>query len=110
MIPDKLYFSIGEVAKLANVKPHVLRFWEQEFPNLLPKKDESGRRIYRKKDVELVLDIRRLLYDEKFTLAGARRVLMGGGGESVPEDARTAMRHDLELALALLKEAGPVSN
>src|SRR5205085_10254658 len=74
-IPDKLYFRIGEVAKLAGIKPYVLRFWETEFGGLGPKKSGSGHRLYRRKDVELVLEIKRLLYDKRFTIEGARKVL-----------------------------------
>jgi DNA-binding transcriptional MerR regulator len=74
-IPNKLYFRIGEVAKLAGIKPYVLRFWEQEFNGLGPKKSGTGHRLYRRKDVELVLEIKRLLYEKRFTIEGARKVL-----------------------------------
>jgi len=74
-IPNKLYFRIGEVAKLAGIKPYVLRFWESEFPVLGPKKSGTGHRLYRRKDVELVLEIKRLLYEKRFTIEGARKVL-----------------------------------
>src|SRR4051795_1662311 len=74
-IPDKLYFRIGEVAKLAGIKPYVLRFWESEFPSLGPKKSGTGHRLYRRKDVEQVLEIKRLLYEKRFTIEGARKFL-----------------------------------
>lgn len=74
-IPDKLYFRIGEVARLAGIKPYVLRFWETEFPMLGPKKSGTGHRLYRRKEVELVLEIKRLLYEKRFTIEGARRFL-----------------------------------
>ena len=74
-IPDKLYFRIGEVARLAGIKPYVLRFWETEFPGLGPKKSGTGHRLYRRKDVELVLEIKRLLYEKRFTIEGARKTL-----------------------------------
>jgi DNA-binding transcriptional MerR regulator len=74
-IPDKLYFRIGEVAKLAGIKPYVLRFWEAEFPSLGPKKSDTGHRLYRRKDVEQVLEIKRLLYGQRFTIEGARKFL-----------------------------------
>lgn len=74
-IPDKLYFRIGDVARLANIKPYVLRFWETEFPALGPKKSGTGHRLYRRKDVEMVLEIKRLLYQERFTIEGARKFL-----------------------------------
>lgn len=71
-IPDKLYFRIGEVAQLAGVEPYVLRFWETEFPQLAPKKSGSGHRLYRRKEVEMVLEVKRLLYEKRFTIEGAR--------------------------------------
>jgi DNA-binding transcriptional MerR regulator len=74
-IPDKLYFRIGEVARLAAIKPYVLRFWETEFPSLGPKKSGTGHRLYRRKEVELVLEIKRLLYEKRFTIEGARKFL-----------------------------------
>ena len=74
-IPDKLYFRIGEVARLAGIKPYVLRFWETEFPGLGPRKSGTGHRLYRRKDVELVLEIKRLLYDKRYTIEGARKFL-----------------------------------
>lgn len=67
------FFRIGEVARLAGVEPYVLRFWETEFPMLRPTKSQTGQRLYRRSDVEIVLQIRTLLYDEGFTIAGARK-------------------------------------
>src|SRR2546421_4356539 len=74
-IPNKLYFRIGEVSRLAGIKPYVLRFWESEFHGIGPKKSGTGHRLYRRKDVELVLEIKRLLYDKRFTIEGARKIL-----------------------------------
>jgi DNA-binding transcriptional MerR regulator len=74
-IPDKLYFKIGEVAKLAEVPAHVLRYWESEFPNIRPKRANSQQRLYRYQDVELVLKIKTLLHDQGYTIAGARKFL-----------------------------------
>ena len=74
-IPEKLFFRIGEVCDLIKVQPHVLRYWETEFPMLAPQKNRAGQRVYRRKDVEMVLRIRNLLYEEKFTIAGAKRKL-----------------------------------
>ena len=75
VIPDKLYFRIGEVARLCGVEAYVLRFWESEFPQLRPNKSGTGQRLYRKRDVELAMRVRRLLHDEGYTIAGARQVL-----------------------------------
>jgi DNA-binding transcriptional MerR regulator len=74
-IPDKLYFRIGEVSRLAGVKPYVLRYWETEFSAISPKKSGTGHRLYRRKDVELVLEIKRLLYEKRYTIEGARKAL-----------------------------------
>jgi DNA-binding transcriptional MerR regulator len=87
-IPDKLYFRIGEVSRLAGIKPHVLRFWESEFPGLGPKKSSTGQRQFRRKDVELVLEIKRLLYEKRFTIEGARKYLETRG--KTPQAAAAA--------------------
>jgi len=75
LIPDKLYFRIGEVSRLCGLPSYVLRFWETEFPQLKPSKSSTGQRMYRKLDVESVLRIKKLLYEEGFTIAGARQAL-----------------------------------
>lgn len=75
-IPDKLYFRIGEVAGLVGVEPYVLRYWETEFSGLTPKKSGTGHRLYRRKDVELLLRIKHLLYQKRFTIEGARQSLL----------------------------------
>src|ERR1700723_1689577 len=77
IIPDKLYFRIGEVASLCRLPAYVLRFWETEFPQLKPVKSSSGQRMYRRRDVESVVRIKKLLYDDGFTIAGARLQLRG---------------------------------
>ena len=75
VVPDKLYFRIGEVSELCRLPAYVLRFWETEFPQLKPVKSSTGQRMYRRKDVEAVLRIKKLLYEEGFTIAGARQQL-----------------------------------
>jgi len=74
-IPNKLYFRIGEVSDLVGVKPYVLRYWESEFPDIKPSKSKSGQRLYKRRDVELLLRIKELLYEERFTINGARKRL-----------------------------------
>jgi DNA-binding transcriptional MerR regulator len=86
-IPDKLYFRIGEVARLAGIKPYVLRFWETEFPALDPKKSGTGHRLYRRKEVQLVLEIKRLLYEKRYTIEGARKFLDGRSKNGEPSAA-----------------------
>lgn len=77
--PDKLFYKIQEVSDITGVKPYVLRYWETEFPNLKPEKDERDQRRYRKSDIELILQIKHLLYDERYTIAGARQKLLSEG-------------------------------
>jgi DNA-binding transcriptional MerR regulator len=89
-IPDKLYFRIGEVARLAGIKPYVLRFWETEFPSLGPKKSGTGHRLYRRKEVEMVLEIKRLLYEKRFTIEGARKFLETRGKAEPAKTAKAA--------------------
>ncbi len=74
-IPDRLYFKIGDVAKLCGLETYVLRFWESQFPQLKPNKSGTGQRLYRRREVELVLEIKRLVYGEGYTLSGARHAL-----------------------------------
>jgi DNA-binding transcriptional MerR regulator len=78
-IPDKLFYKIGEVCEIVGVQAHVLRYWETEFPMLQPQKNRAGQRTYRRKDVEMALRIRDLLYGEGFTIAGAKRKLQSEG-------------------------------
>jgi len=84
-IPNKLFFKIGEVCEITDTQPYVLRYWESEFPALAPAKNSSGQRIYRRRDIETVLRIKQLLYEEGFTIAGAKKRLeteMGGRAET----------------------------
>ena len=97
MIPDKLYFRIGEVETITAIPAYVLRYWESEFKLLRPKKNPAGQRLYRKKDVELVLRIKTLLYDERLTLEGAKKRLRG--------EARGAAQMDPGLKRVTLEDA-----
>lgn len=105
-IPDKLYFPIGEVSELCDLKPHVLRYWEQEFVELSPSKRRGNRRYYQRKDVLLVRRIRSLLYDQGFTIEGARAQLSESSKENnsvqVYQVLKTAIA-DLENVLAELE-------
>ena len=118
-LPDKLFFKIGEVADLVGVKPHVLRYWEAEFPALKPMKTRGSHRMYRRRDVEIAMTIRRLVHDEGFTIPGARkrlRQLDQHRVESEPEPAATrevALRAELigirQSLTALLTEIDRIS-
>lgn len=112
IIPDKLYFRIGEVATLCRLPAYVLRFWETEFPQLKPVKSSTGQRMYRKRDVESVVRIKKLLYEDGFTIAGARVQLRE---ETKPDRTQTALpfpvnpsvnvahlRHELQQILHIL--------
>ncbi len=88
LIPDKLYFRIGEVAALCRLPANVLRFWESEFPQLKPVKSSTGQRMYRKRDVESVVRIKQLLYEQGFTIQGARQQLRA---ESKPDKTQSAI-------------------
>ena len=91
-IPDKLYFKIGEAADLLGVEPYVLRYWETEFTQLTPKKSGTGHRLYRRKDVELLLRIKHLLYEKRFTIEGARQALHGTGKQAKVRTPKTAQQ------------------
>ena len=99
-IPGKRYFTIGEVSELCDVKPHVLRYWEQEFPTLSPVKRRGNRRYYQRQDVLLIRQIRSLLYDQGFTIGGARQRL---GGDDVKEEA-TQIRQIIDQTISELED------
>ncbi|HEY5974613.1 MAG TPA: MerR family transcriptional regulator [Geobacteraceae bacterium] len=84
--PEKLFHKIGEAAELLNVKPSVLRFWESQFSALTPRKTRTGQRLYNQQEIELLLEIRRLLYGEKLTIEGARKRLTRWGKRQAPRD------------------------
>ncbi|MDR0477896.1 MAG: MerR family transcriptional regulator [Desulfobulbaceae bacterium] len=123
-IPDKQYFKIGEVARLLDEPPHVIRYWESEFPAIKPKRaGTSQQRLYRREDVELFWGIRSMLRDRGYTLAGARKVLrreddeaaregVGTGGEmvTVPRDALRAIKDGLTALRETLAEKGRLSD
>jgi len=91
-MPEKIYYKIGEVCAFTGVPSHVLRFWEKQFPQLQPNKTQSGHRLYRKRDVQTVLEIRSLLYDRKFTIAGAREYLASASEGSAPAPSEAGAR------------------
>lgn len=106
-IPDKLFYKIGEVSKIAGVEPYVLRYWESEFSFLEPRKSKSGQRIYVKKDLELVLTIKNLLYDERYTIEGVRKRFSEGGlsrNPAEPEKKSMTTSDAIELVKSRLRE------
>jgi len=106
-IPGKRYFTIGEVSDLCAVKPHVLRYWEQEFPQLKPVKRRGNRRYYQRHEVQLIRNIRRLLYVDGFTISGARNKLQNGqdDGESLVDSGAQG-----DLVRSLLNELDDIAN
>ena len=103
-IPNKLFFRIGEVCKIVDIEPFVLRFWETEFPNLAPEKSKSGHRVYKKKDIELVLRIKELLYERGYTIAGARKQLARSRSPKEHSDRILRQIHEgLQEILTLLR-------
>jgi len=106
-LPDKLYFKIGEVSAIAGLQPYVLRFWESEFSQIKPKRTPSGQRMYTKSDVEIILEVKNLLYDQKYTIPGAKQHLKEKSGQkkekfSIP--ALTEIRQELVNIRELLNE------
>ena len=101
-LPDKLFFKIGEVASISNVKQHVLRYWESEFPSIRPQKSKSNQRLYRRRDVEAILAIKHLLYDRKFTIEGAKKHLKAEGVDNSlpPPDPKAVAANAREKALS----------
>lgn len=90
VIPDRLYFKIGDVAQICGVETYVLRFWETQFPQLKPNKSGTGQRLYRKREVELALEIKKLVHEEGYTIAGARQALESGNRKPKPVPAAAA--------------------
>jgi DNA-binding transcriptional MerR regulator len=103
-IPNKLFFKISEVCEIVGIEPYVLRFWETEFPSLVPEKSKAGHRIYKRRDVENVLHIKELLYDRGFTIAGARKQLSKARLSKKDRDAvLLQVRKELQDILTLLQ-------
>ncbi len=110
---DRDFYKIGEVCEMTDTQPYVLRFWESEFPQLAPRKNRSGQRVYQRKDIDLILKIRTLLYEEEYTIAGARKKLDEDGAASGPSPAsntkagsaasKSASRTDRRLLATLRK-------
>src|SRR2546428_7617676 len=104
-IPDKLFFRIGEVCEIVGIEPYVLRFWETEFPHLVPQKSKAGHRVYKRGDVEMVLRIKELLYDRGYTIPGARKQLSRSRNAQGPERDKVLLqvRKELRDILTLLR-------
>ena len=106
-VPKKLYYKIGEVCEIVGVEPHVLRYWESEFSRLSPPKNKAGQRTYRPKDIELLLLIRKLLYEDGYTIAGARKQLSTTRPQGSATDGKTEGRKRLQTDMAQASKASP---
>ena len=106
-IPQKRYFSIGEAANLCDVKPHVLRYWEQEFPQLKPVKRRGNRRYYQREDVLTIRQIRSLLYDQGYTIGGARQRMVDESGNNGAVNIQAIIRETIEELEDVLKVLKP---
>ncbi len=107
-IPKKLFYKIGETSRITQLESYVLRYWETEFPFLKPKKGKSGQRLYQRKDIDLIFEIKRLLYDEKFTIEGVRKRLaknyIGISKSSTPIETDDQLKNQIKLVKNKLKE------
>jgi DNA-binding transcriptional MerR regulator len=104
-IPNKLYFKIGEVSEITGMEPYVIRYWESEFKSIKPSRTQSNQRVYRRKDVESILEIKRMLYEEKLTIAGARRKLQDKKVQDKKQlDLDFTVKKDHRDHLAIIKE------
>lgn len=106
LLPDKLYFKIGEVSQIVGVEPHVLRYWESEFSEIKPYRPPSGQRLYRRADLELLLEIKSLLYSQGFTIAGAKRALARGEKGQLELGFAEKSSREKELLIEIKKELG----
>lgn len=103
-IPDKLYFKIGEVSQITDLPPYVLRFWETEFKKINPKRTSSGQRLYRKKDVALIMQIKHLLYDKKYTIPGAIKHLNRREADAAVEVKSTSILTEIRNELMEIRD------
>src|SRR5262249_25193896 len=109
-LPDKLFYKASEVCQLTDTQPYVLRFWESEFPQLAAEKNRSGQRVYRRQDIELIFRIKKLLYEEEYTIAGARKVLEEGVDVALPGEPRPRKRAKEPAAEIAEVEAAPAQD
>jgi DNA-binding transcriptional MerR regulator len=116
-VPHKLFYRIGDVAEITGIKPHILRYWESEFSGLHPRKNRAGQRLYERRDVELVLEIKKLLYEQRYTISGAKKFLARQSkrapkpplSAAAPNEMATALNRccqELRALLVLLKSGG----
>jgi DNA-binding transcriptional MerR regulator len=107
LFPEKLFYKIGEASRIVGVEAYVLRYWETEFPSLRPRKSKSGQRVYTRRDLDLILEIKTLLYEQKYTIDGARKklcVASNEDGSGIAAQDRPGQGVDATQAIGLVKE------
>src|SRR5262245_1201351 len=99
--PDKLFYRIGDVSEITGIKPHILRYWEAEFRVLHPRKNDAGQRLYERRDVELVFEIKKLLYEQRYTISGAKKFLARRHGQAPKKSGPSQVPGDMSAALKM---------
>jgi DNA-binding transcriptional MerR regulator len=102
--PDKLFYRIGDVSEITGIKPHILRYWEAEFSVLRPRKNDAGQRVYERRDVELIIEIKKLLYEQRYTISGAKKFLARRHRQVSKKSLSTKTSGDLSAALKLCRQ------
>src|SRR5262247_2634745 len=102
--PEKLFYRIGDVAEITGIKPHVLRYWESEFSGLHPRKNRAGQRLYERRDVELILEIKKLLYEQRYTISGAKKFLAQRPKQASKKGVLAKGPGDVSAALQLCRQ------
>jgi DNA-binding transcriptional MerR regulator len=102
--PDKLFYRIGDVSEITGIKPHILRYWEAEFSVLHPRKNDAGQRLYERRDVELVLEIKKLLYEQRYTISGAKKYLARRHRQAPKKSGPGQVAGDMSAALKMCRQ------
>lgn len=102
--PDKLFYRIGDVSEITGIKPHILRYWEAEFSVLHPRKNDAGQRVYERRDVELVIEIKKLLYEQRYTISGAKKFLARRHKQAPKKSVPAKVPGDVSAALKLCRQ------
>jgi len=102
--PDKLFYRIGDVSEITGIKPHILRYWEAEFSVLRPRKNDAGQRVYERRDVELVIEIKKLLYEQRYTISGAKKFLERRHKQAPKKSSPTKPPGDMSAALKMCRQ------
>ena len=102
--PDKLFYRIGDVSEITGIKPHILRYWEAEFSVLHPRKNDAGQRLYERRDVELVIEIKKLLYEQRYTISGAKKFLARQHKQVLKKSVPAKAPGDMSVALKICRQ------